>query len=183
MNRVTVYVRSRPSDGLKRRLSNDSRDEEDGSGGGPAVGCGVDSATGEVFLRPNIHGGERRYRFDGVFDGARDTQAAVYRISSSNLVPQVLDGISSCFICYGPTGAGKTYTCFGPPNDARNTSNLGLFPRAVHSLFEAIDARGQHCSVDSGDYSGYRVSFSYFQIYVDKIQDLLSFQVKHHSVT
>lgn len=45
------------------------------------------------------------------------TQADVFRGTAAHAVEDVLRGINSCVLCYGQTGAGKTYTTFGPDID------------------------------------------------------------------
>ena len=47
----------------------------------------------------------------------RATQADVFRGTAAHAVEDVLRGINSCVLCYGQTGAGKTYTTFGPDID------------------------------------------------------------------
>ena len=113
---------------------------------------------------------EKKYTFDHVF-APHANQAHVYRTIASPLVDNVMSGVNACVIAYGQTGAGKTYTVFGPSMDAttvtaENASELGVIPRAAHDIFERIEQ-------DKGKYE-YKVYVTYMQIYLDQIYDLIN---------
>ena len=76
------------------------------------------------------------------------------------MVGKVLDGFHSTIFAYGQTGSGKTYTIDGP------TENVGLIPRAINQLFEAITHRNQNERT-------YKVNISFYQIYNEGIYDLI----------
>ncbi|KAF7456519.1 kinesin-like protein [Cryptosporidium felis] len=79
----------------------------------------------------------------------------------------------SCF-AYGQTGSGKTYTMMGSENTASSNSSqkpteheLGIFELAVNNIFELL-AQSEHEDKD--------VYVSFFEIYCDKLYDLLNNQ-------
>lgn len=100
-------------------------------------------------------GRQRCFRLDWVF--APDaSQEEVFR----ELEPAVLSclrGYSVCIFTYGQTGAGKTYSMEGPPEDP------GIAPRALQSLFREMGAAGRH-----------RVTLSMVEIYNEAVRDLLA---------
>ncbi|XP_062043824.1 kinesin-like protein KIFC2 isoform X2 [Lepus europaeus] len=100
-------------------------------------------------------GRQRCFRLDWVF--APDaSQEEVFR----ELEPAVLSclrGYSVCIFTYGQTGAGKTYSMEGPPEDP------GIAPRALQSLFQEMGAAGRH-----------RVTLSMVEIYNEAVRDLLA---------
>ena len=119
---------------------------------------------------------EKTYTFDHVFSPSA-SQAHVYRTIANPLVDNIMSGVNACVIAYGQTGAGKTYTVFGPSMDAarvtaENATELGVILRAAHDIFERID-------MDKGKYN-YKVYVTYMQIYLDQIYDLISHTGKPH---
>jgi len=132
----------------------------DGSG----VGGGGDVA--ELGRLP----GARTFGFDAVYNSAA-RQADVFRASVSPAVSDVLAGRNAVVMCYGQTGAGKTYTIFGPDVDAarvtaEDASQLGVLPRAMHDLFERLEVRAPEFDFD--------VELQYMQLYCDAWIDLLA---------
>ena len=119
---------------------------------------------------------EKTYTFDHVFSPSA-SQAHVYRTIANPLVDNIMAGVNACVIAYGQTGAGKTYTVFGPSMDAarvtaEDATELGVIPRAAHDIFERIE-------MDRGKYN-YKVYVTYMQIYLDQIYDLISHTGKPH---
>ncbi|XP_053666885.1 kinesin-like protein KIF14 [Anopheles marshallii] len=124
----------------------------------------------------NLAGVEHYFLYDHVFwscnteDPAYVSQTGVY----SNLVHPLLDkafeGYNTCLFAYGQTGSGKSYSMMGMDldenyDDAPNP-DAGIIPRFCHELFSRINSlKGQvHAEVE----------VSYFEIYNEKIHDLLS---------
>ena len=78
--------------------------------------------------------GVAAYKFDHCFNaGAKQEQ--VYEATVRPAVRAVLDGYNATVFAYGQTGTGKTYTMQGDENDPEL---MGMAPRAVHELFEAV---------------------------------------------
>lgn len=80
-------------------------------------------------------------------------------------VRRFLKGQNVTCMSYGPTGSGKTYCIFG--EDLRSHSR-GIMPRVLEEVFANLHTdRNSYC----------KLSFSYVQVYLNQIQDLLSQKV------
>jgi hypothetical protein len=119
---------------------------------------------------------ERTFAFDGVC-GPHARQADVYRTAAAPAVADCLDGAHAVVLSYGQTASGKTHSLFGPDLDAarltaRDASCLGVIPRAMHDLFERLDARA--ATTDGAHPRRFTVSVTYVQLYCDAWVDLLA---------
>ena len=132
------------------------------------------------------------YDFDKIFD-ENTTQKEVFQ-SFKLYAKKLFSGRSCTIMAYGQTGSGKTHTMFGmdtqtalqqsvgdpsqqqlaikaSPQRTQVTVNvdededkMGLIPRTFHYIFDLIE----RTKVDA------KVTISFFQIYREKIYDLLS---------
>ncbi|XP_073915830.1 kinesin-like protein KIF9 isoform X3 [Castor canadensis] len=66
------------------------------------------------------------FKLDGVLHDA--SQDLVYETVAKDVVAQALDGYNGTIMCYGQTGAGKTYTMTGA---TENYKHRGILPRAL----------------------------------------------------
>ncbi|XP_069329683.1 kinesin-like protein KIF9 isoform X5 [Eulemur rufifrons] len=66
------------------------------------------------------------FKLDGVLHDA--SQDLVYETVAKDVVSQALDGYNGTIMCYGQTGAGKTYTMTGA---TENYKHRGILPRAL----------------------------------------------------
>lgn len=107
------------------------------------------------------------FTYDRVCDEST-TQAAMYEIVARQTLDEIFSGLNGTILAYGQTGAGKSHTMFGTPQD------LGIIPRISHSIFDHI-ARG------SSDVE-YTVSVLYMEIYKEQIRDLLDVSPKEYSI-
>lgn len=101
------------------------------------------------------------YVFDKVFRPDA-TQEKVYNEAAKEIVKDVLSGYNGTIFAYGQTSSGKTHTMEGVMN---SNDNQGIIPRIVQDIFNHIytlDANLQ-----------FQIKVSYFEIYLDKIRDLL----------
>mmetsp|Transcript_46804 Transcript_46804/g.89379 ORF Transcript_46804/g.89379 Transcript_46804/m.89379 type:complete len:805 (+) Transcript_46804:3-2417(+) len=103
--------------------------------------------------------GQHTFEFDRAF-GPPANQAEVFE-DIGGLVTSVLDGYNVCIFAYGQTGAGKTHTMEGPPNDP------GINFRALGALFSCISGERAY------DYT-YTVKASIFEVYNEQVYDLLA---------
>ena len=62
----------------------------------------------------------------------------MFDICCKDIVSTALEGYSGTCLCYGQTGAGKTFTMTGSTTDYRYR---GLIPRAIHMLYSQISER------------------------------------------
>lgn len=152
--KVQVLVRLRPEH---------SEYKEESNSDGIPKRCvrAVDSSTLELW---NCRNSDEsiRYRFHKFFD-EDSTQEKIYHNSVCPLIPLMLQGQNASVFAYGPTGAGKTHTMVGSPDEP------GLIPRCAAELFKLIDTHHQDPTVPWK----YKVLFSYLEIYQEKIKDLL----------
>jgi kinesin family protein 18/19 len=101
---------------------------------------------------------ERQYAFDTVFD--RDAgQIEIFNNTTKFLIEGIIEGYNATVFAYGATGAGKTYTMIGAPD------NPGLMFLTIHELFDRV-------SQTQSDKS-YQIKVSFLEIYNEMIRDLL----------
>ncbi|OQR99740.1 kinesin-like protein [Achlya hypogyna] len=105
---------------------------------------------------------EKRYAFDYVFSPS-DDQRTVYTHTTKFLVHGILQGFNATVFAYGCTGAGKTYTMLGTPDEP------GIMGLTLEDLFEHIAAA--HARVPA--LVQYRVTVSFLEVYNENIRDLL----------
>nr|XP_048326148.1 kinesin-like protein KIN-UC isoform X1 [Ziziphus jujuba var. spinosa] len=98
------------------------------------------------------------YRFDEVFTETA-SQKRVYEVVAKPVVESVLNGYSGTVMAYGQTGTGKTYTLGKLGKD--DASERGIMARALEDILASVSA--SDC-----------VEVSYFQLYMECIQDLLA---------
>ena len=99
-----------------------------------------------------------RLAFDKVCDQYA-TQVDVFEASTKPLVDGVMDGINCSLFAYGATGAGKTYTMLGNPD------NPGVTFLTMMELYKRIN--------QVKDEKICTVSVSYLEIYNEQINDLI----------
>lgn len=110
------------------------------------------------------------YVFDKVFK-PECTQLEVYTATAKEIVEDVLSGYNGTIFAYGQTSSGKTHTMEGV---LVNDKLQGIIPRIVQDIFNHI------YSMDSS--LEFQIKVSYFEIYLDKIRDLLDVSKTNLSV-
>lgn len=117
---------------------------------------------------------EKKFTFDNSFwshdeaDEHYAHQEDVYNSLGEGFLDHNFEGYHTCIFAYGQTGAGKSYTMMGAPD------NPGLIPRTCEDLFQRIDAAHEETPNIS-----YNVRVSYFEVYNEHVRDLLS-PVQHN---
>merc|ERR1712166_690205 len=106
---------------------------------------------------PTLQGGQATMEFDRVF-GPTASQADVYKDTSA-VIMSVIDGYNVCLMAYGQTGAGKTYTMNGTPDDP------GVNRRAIAELLQMIN---------KDDKLEVQLSATLAEVYNENVYDLLS---------
>ncbi|KAJ3239750.1 Kinesin-like protein kif19 [Chytriomyces hyalinus] len=121
---------------------------------------------------------EKLYEFDAVYPETA-SQVQVFEGTTKTLVDYVLQGFNTTVFAYGATGAGKTYTMQGTPE------NPGIMPQTLDHLFQQIkkasriqtshgNANHAHQNSNNATSQSYKVTLSYLEIYNENIRDLLS---------
>ena len=164
----------------------------------------------ELWIRPQTKdhtkhcpAGDQNFVFDGVLSEEGTTQNTVYSSCAEKVVSTVLGGYNGTVMCYGQTGAGKTYTMSG---NVSNVSNLeafhamsegpdrGIMQRAIDHIFKSkaqaqASSAARHRGGENagggarqGDASNseIRLKMSYIEIYNDVVHDLI--QEDTHSI-
>lgn len=157
---IKVVVRIRP---LSSKEIQDGRviiaiaDEERGS-------IEVRNPAGGAYSSSMLEGGEpsKSFTFDAVFSD-QSTQRKIYDTCAAPVVQSVLEGYNGTIFAYGQTGAGKTHTMEGKPDDPELR---GIIPNAFQHIFDHVALKGSN--------ETYLVRASYFEIYNEEIRDLLS---------
>eukprot|EP00041_Stephanoeca_diplocostata_P037451 m.1418900 g.1418900 ORF g.1418900 m.1418900 type:complete len:1551 (-) comp25038_c0_seq31:1267-5919(-) len=144
---VIVAVRVRPANG-----------REIAFGGGCIIEMEDNNTT--------IHGPDKdhNFRYDHSFwsnDKSSPNfagQEQVFDNMGLPLLKRSLEGYNCCLFAYGQTGSGKSYTMMGESHER------GVIPRFSQRMWELIDSKPE---------IEYKVEISYFEIYAERIFDLL----------
>ncbi|CAI2729408.1 unnamed protein product [Schistosoma spindalis] len=105
--------------------------------------------------------GGKNFNFDHVVQ-PKATQLEVYEIVAKPIVADVLNGYNGTIFAYGQTSSGKTFTMEGILGDP---VFQGVIPRIIHDIFNHIYQMDENLE--------FHIKVSYFEIYMDKIRDLL----------
>jgi len=118
----------------------------------------VDPSRGEV----TIPGVAQPFCFDACFPPG-STQDLLYDACAKEVVSGCLEGFNGTIFAYGQTGAGKTWTMQGSPDEP------GLIPRSFRALFAGLEAAHAKNSAET-----LMVRCSYLEVYNETIRDLLA---------
>uniref|UniRef100_A0A674B5Z6 Kinesin-like protein n=1 Tax=Salmo trutta TaxID=8032 RepID=A0A674B5Z6_SALTR len=110
------------------------------------------------------------FQFDRVFQ-PNTTQEQVYNACAQKIVKDVLEGYNGTIFAYGQTSSGKTHTMEGNLHD---TDGMGIIPRIVQDIFNYIYSMDENLE--------FHIKVSYYEIYLDKIRDLLDMSKTNLSV-
>ena len=99
------------------------------------------------------------FKFDKILHNA--SQEDVYDYCTKQAVHKVVGGFNGTILCYGQTGAGKTFTMCGSTS---NYKYRGIIPRAISSIFSEVGGQFDN---------QIKVSVTYVEIYNETIFDLL----------
>ncbi|NXX62024.1 KIF9 protein, partial [Scopus umbretta] len=149
--RVHTYVRVKPTADFARDM----------------IKFGPDNKSIDIYIKKDARKGvvnnrqtDWSFRLDGVLHNT--SQELAYETVAKKLVSEALIGYNGTIMCYGQTGAGKTYTMTGATAEYKHR---GIIPRALQQVFKAT----AH-SVDPF----VTVRVSYLEIYNETLFDLLS---------
>ncbi|KAF1634838.1 Kinesin-like protein KIF14, partial [Eudyptes filholi] len=94
------------------------------------------------------------------------SQAMIYKTLAVPLLERAFEGYNTCLFAYGQTGSGKSYTMMGFDEDR------GIIPRLCEDLFTRI------AQMDKQQVILYHLEMSFFEVYNEKIHDLLVFKAE-----
>ncbi|XP_067394403.1 kinesin-like protein KIF14 [Emydura macquarii macquarii] len=94
------------------------------------------------------------------------SQETIYKALVVPLLKRAFEGYNTCLFAYGQTGSGKSYTMMGFGEE------LGIIPRFCEDLFTKIAQRDTQQIL-------YHLEMSYFEVYNEKIHDLLIFKAEN----
>ncbi|NWU92540.1 KIF9 protein, partial [Upupa epops] len=149
--RVRVFVRVKPTANLAQDM----------------IKFGTDNKSIDISIKKDTQKGvvnnqqtNWSFRLDGVLN--HNSQNRAYEIIAKKLVSEALTGNNGMIICYGQTGAGKTYTMMGSSTEYQQR---GIIPRALQQIFkETSRFTDPHVTIQ----------ISYLEIYNETLVDLLS---------
>ncbi|KAM9337165.1 kinesin-like protein KIF9 [Symphorus nematophorus] len=150
---VAAFVRIRPTANFAQDL----------------VQCLPDGKTVNIYHRKisrkpldprKIHLTSWSFRLEGVLQDV--SQEEFYARVCQRVVLGALDGYNGTVMCFGQTGAGKTYTMTG---STESYKQRGIIPRALQEVFQEVKKRTEHA---------FTVHLSYLEIYNETLVDLLS---------
>ncbi|KAJ8395059.1 hypothetical protein AAFF_G00040100 [Aldrovandia affinis] len=118
----------------------------------------------------NVIIASKPYMFDHVFQ-SNTSQEQVYNACAQRIVKDVLEGYNGTIFAYGQTSSGKTHTMEGNLHDP---DGMGIIPRIVQDIFNYIYSMDENLE--------FHIKVSYFEIYLDKIRDLLDVSKTNLSV-
>uniref|UniRef100_A0A0K2SWZ0 Kinesin-like protein n=2 Tax=Lepeophtheirus salmonis TaxID=72036 RepID=A0A0K2SWZ0_LEPSM len=129
----------------------------------------TEEKTGSKFIIKFPGGGDdqcvsisgKLYMFDKVLK-PNVRQEEVYDGAAKSIVKDVLCGYNGTIFAYGQTSSGKTHTMEGVIGDP---ALQGIIPRIVDDIFNHIYSMEENLE--------FHIKVSYFEIYLDKIRDLL----------
>ncbi|NWZ92759.1 KI18A protein, partial [Nesospiza acunhae] len=99
-----------------------------------------------------------KFMFDAIFDDS-SSQLEVFEHTTKNLIDGFLNGYNCTVLAYGATGAGKTHTMLGSPEDP------GVMYLTMVTLYKCMDQIKDDKTCD--------LAVSYLEVYNEQIRDLL----------
>ena len=138
--------------------------------------------------------------YDKIYNEIHSLEQIYNEIINDN-ISQLFHKKNSCIFCFGPSGSGKTYLLFGDNSDINNVKNnknnkyhylncnkqikektermnKGLIKSSINKILNLIKINKQGNDISNGVKNKYELKISIYQIYFDKIFDLLSKDLK-----
>ncbi|KAF4989417.1 hypothetical protein FGRMN_9142 [Fusarium graminum] len=127
----------------------------------------VDSSKPNTIVKipnPKNEAEEFSFAFNGVYDRST-TQEELFTAEVAPHVKSLFQGYDVTIFAYGVTGTGKTHTMRG----GMKLADRGVIPRMLSNVFR----RGKKIMKDTRGETDVQVFLSYYEIYNDKVYDLL----------
>ncbi|KAI4490975.1 hypothetical protein M0802_010551 [Mischocyttarus mexicanus] len=132
----------------------------------------IDGQSIIVDCETSVH----KFTYDHCFASYSDSsmprhasQEVIFNTMALPLIQNAFEGYNVCLFAYGQTGSGKSYSMMGIESFQENSMSLdkeaGIIPRFCQEIFAQIP--------DNKNYKT-TVEISYFEIYNEKIHDLLA---------
>ena len=139
--------------------------------------------------------------YDKIYNETNTLEQIYNEIINDNIT-QLFHKKNSCVFCFGPSGGGKSYLLFGENNDINNIKNnknnkyhylnctkekkedknekknKGLIKSSIYKILNLIKINKQGNDIPNNVKNKYELKISIYQVYFDKIFDLLSKDVK-----
>ncbi|KAJ6638156.1 Kinesin-like protein Nod, partial [Pseudolycoriella hygida] len=119
------------------------------------------------LIKNRIFVEDRPFTIGHVFDN-KCSQEDIYT-SIQPIVKKFLEGYSCNVMAYGQSGTGKSYT-MGLQADNFENLNRGIVPRALEEILEVVQNSNNETTIE----------ISFFEIYNEKVFDLLSDKTDEH---
>ncbi|KAL8406604.1 hypothetical protein RB596_005181 [Gaeumannomyces avenae] len=152
---VRVVARIRPL--LEKEIEKDIIVHADG---------GEDGRPHNVVKIPNPKNDTEEFSF--TFNSVYDMSTGQETLFTAEIAPHVkslFQGLDVTIFAYGVTGTGKTHTMRG----GLKLADRGVIPRMLSAIFR----RGKKIAKDTDGETNVEVALSYYEIYNDKVYDLL----------
>ncbi|KAJ4862152.1 kinesin motor domain-containing protein [Trichoderma breve] len=121
-------------------------------------------ATIVKIPNPRNESEEFSFTFNGVY-GSETTQETLFTSEVAPHIKSLFQGLDVTIFAYGVTGTGKTHTMRG----GMKLAERGVIPRLLSSIFR----RGKKIMKDTDGETTVDVALSYYEIYNDKVYDLM----------
>ncbi|ORX84444.1 kinesin-domain-containing protein, partial [Anaeromyces robustus] len=145
---ISVYIRIRPFN-----------DNEVKKGYEKAVFCEEDKRT----IKLNCPGGKQRsMMYHSICDSYYSQEQMFEELNIKSLLDSALIGHHITLFAFGQTGSGKTYTINGL---LTHPEYYGIMPRSFEYIYDKINSQNER---------KYSIKATYFEIYNEKIKDLLN---------
>lgn len=120
----TVYVRVKPTEEFAEDFVKIGED-------GQSVTIKSLTKPKRSFLKHQIS--SYSFQFASILQNA--DQQSMFNLTTKPAIDNAINGVSSCILCNGGPGSGKTHTLNGPQN---NYAERGLIPRAIAYIFQRL---------------------------------------------
>lgn len=147
---VKVVIRTRPTSDFASKVYNINTSQA-------SIGINTEKRSEDGHV--NNQTDNWKFNFEKILHNA--SQDEVYETTANEIVTSVLDGYNGTVLCYGQTGAGKTYTMTG---SATIFKYRGILPRAISQVYQIANAKFDQALT---------IRISYAEIYNERIRDLL----------
>ncbi|QDZ19002.1 kinesin [Chloropicon primus] len=161
---IRVCARFRPQNEREKTQSKEKRLKYEVDRGNTSVTFHGVGPNVTQTNRTGVREEKTNFNLDRIYK-EDSTQDEVFEWISNNIVKHCFEGYNGTIFAYGQTSSGKTHTMFGPDNYLDTPDDWGIVPKSISELFNFV--------LSSPAGWEFSISTSYFQLYKERIQDLL----------